>query len=113
MEYKKIISHAGQIAGFTSSAHFQPSSNTLTVLLSNFLYPKECISISGLKQKTIRIDKLNLLLGYYATGVINRRVSINILPDSECKSKERQRRYRNIKHFKGIEGLIDFDTDLG
>ena len=110
---KKIISHAGQIAGFTSSAYFQPSSNTLTVLFSNFLYLEECISINGLKQKTIRIDMLNSLLFYYATSVIHRPVSINILPYSECKSKKRQRRRREIKHLKGIEGLIGFDIDLG
>ena len=111
---KKIIWHNGILDGFLSNMRFQPSSSTLVVLLSNFNYPHVCIGINGSKHSITMIDYLPSILFNYATGVIKHPVSINILPDSECKKpKERQRRRRDIKHFEGIEGLIHFDTDLG
>ena len=108
----RIIWHNGELRGsFRSNVLFQPSSNTLAVLLSNFNSPLVCISENGQKYEIEAISFLSFYMLYYATGLINQPLEITILPNSECRAQRTSRALNDVDLTKvdpiSIEGLIN------
>ena len=103
---KKIIRHNGRINGFFSNIIFYPRLKTLVILLSNFGYPTICISGLERPRTTTMINHLPSIMLSYATGIFDRPMEINILPDSECK-----RPPSRDSVLRSLEGPIYFEND--